>query len=122
MNSNWSEVWADLTANLRSQPRCPQHQECVHVRTLSKRVINDVLEIGHDGIMVRSHETNRADFIAAAQFERWWKYLVLHKRASLNPDRRNNPDPDRSRLVGAIIATCLPNRVSAVSTSEIALR
>lgn len=122
MGADWSAVWQELRAALANQPRCSEHAEFPCVRTLSKRSVNDLLVIDETGITVRSHETGRNDFIPVQQFERWWNHLAAGRVASLKPGDRANPDPDRSRLVGAVFAVCLPKRVKTISMSEIALR
>jgi len=118
---NWQAVWQELRDNLAKQPPCPHHAEYPHVSTLSQRVGNDIVEVGGKGILVRSHRTHREDFIEMSRFESWWNHLVVRKSASLYPGHPNNPHPWRSRIVGAIMATCLPERIRVVNSNTIQL-
>ena len=111
MDDQWTRVWSDLRANLAARPRCPQHPGLPCVSTLANRVINDILDITDEGITVRSHRTRRSDVIPASVFRRWWRHLETGSPASLRPGAPDNPDADRSRVVGAILVTCLPRLV-----------
>ena len=117
--ADWSEVWQELQQVLKNQPRCPKHPQYPCVKTLSEKVVNDIIEVSDQGIKVRSHRTNTEDTLAASQFETWWHYLVSNKSASLKPE--SAPHADRSRLVGAILVTCLPNRIRTSDNSTITL-
>lgn len=110
----WPAVWRELRERLAALPRCPQHPAYPHIRTLRQGVVNDVIEISELGILVRSHRTQREDRIEARRFELWWSHLILRGSASLRPDDLNNPHPWRSRIVGAIILTALPDRTRLV--------
>jgi hypothetical protein len=110
-NQSWPEVWQGLQDKLRNQPRCVDHPEYPCVKTLSQRETNDIVEVSPEGIRVKSHRTEREDFISASQFETWWHRLVATGSASLQPGHPNNPDADRSYIVGAILVTCLPKRI-----------
>jgi len=118
---NWLAVWQELRDNVAKQPPCPQHPEYPHVSTLSQRVINDIVEVGENGILVRSHRSNNEDFIEARRFKTWWNHLVTYGSASLDPGGSNNPHPWRSRIVGAIMAICLPDKIRVVDSSTIEL-
>lgn len=119
--SDWSVVWQELRDNLVKQPPCPHHPEYPHVSTLAQRVINGIVEILESGISVRSHRTCRTDSIEVRCFEVWWNHLVANKSASLRPGHPNNPHPWRSRIVGAIIAKCLPDGIRVVNSNTIEL-
>jgi hypothetical protein len=118
---NWPAVWQELRDNLAKQPPCPHHPEYPHVSTLSQQVINDIIKVSESGILVRSHRTFHEDFIEASRFEIWWKHLDANRSASLYSGRPNNPHPWRARIVGAIMATCLPDRVRVVNSNMIEL-
>ena len=55
--------------------------------------------------------TNHDDFIEEERFRTWWEHLRREGTACLTPDRAGNPHPWRSRIVGAILARCLSNRI-----------
>ena len=118
---NWPAVWLELRNNLARQPSCPHHHEYPHVRTLSQRVINDIVKVRQNGVVMRSHRTLREDLIEASRFEAWWNHLVANKSASLYPGHPSNPHPWRARIVGAIMATCLPERIRVVNSNTIEL-
>lgn len=118
---NWTTVWQELLDNLSRQPRCPEHSEYPYVKTLYKRWINDIVEVRKDGILVRSHESDNEDFIKSSIFKAWWNHLITNKTASLKPDHPNNPHSDRSRIVGAIMATCLSDKIRVVNHNTIEL-
>ena len=120
-NVNWSVVWQELRDNLAKQPRCPQHPDYPHINTLVQQVINDIIEVGEGGILVRSHRTFHKDFIEASRLETWWNHLVANKSASLHPGDPNNPHPWRARLVDAIMVTCLPNMIRVVNADTVKL-
>jgi hypothetical protein len=107
----WQQVWQELRDALLLQPRCPDHPEYPCVRTLRQGIVNDIIRVGPDGVLVRSHQTNRDDFIEADRFRVWWDHLQRFGTASLAPNDQNNPNPWRARIVGAILAGCLPARV-----------
>jgi hypothetical protein len=111
---DWPAVWQELRDNLFRRPACPQHPEFCHVRTLSRGVINDILEVSSDGIRVRSHRTCRVDFIEACHFRAWWEHLVDHGSASLYPGSGNTPPSRRARTVSAIMVAGLPNRIRKI--------
>lgn len=119
----WEQVWVELQDSLKRQPCCPDHPEYPCVRTLAQGVINDIIEVGEKGILVRSHRTDRDDFIDVECCHAWWDHLQSFGNASLEPGDSNNPHPWRSRLVGAIWAYCLPTRIARVGadTSLISL-
>src|SRR5690242_4997991 len=107
----WEQVWQELRDALLLQPRCPDHPEYPCVHTLIEQVINDIIRVEPDGVLVRSHRTNRDDFIEVDRFRVWWDHLQKAGTVSLTPGEENNPHPWRARLVGAIFARCLPARV-----------
>ena len=118
---NWSVVWNELRNNLAKQPPCPDHPLYPHVKTLAQQVINDVIEIRENGIVLRSHRTYHNDFIEAKRFEIWWNHLVAFGSASLSPGNPNNPHCWRSRILGAVIATCLPEKIEVIKSNMIRL-
>ena len=120
--STWFTVWTKFLSNLANERKCPQHPKFPHVRSMVQGVINDVLEIGNAGIRVRSHRTNNADFIPQERFRTWWEHLVQHGSASLVPGGVNNPHPWRSRIVGAIMATALPEEIEVENSNAILLK
>ncbi len=99
-----------------------QHPDYPHVRTVVQGVINDLLEIDEGGILVRSHRTNREDYIEAGRFRTWWEHLTIHGSASLHPGDPNNPHRWRSRVVGAMLLAGLPNRLRQVHGDTIELQ
>ena len=107
----WEQVWQELRDSLRRQPACTDHPEYPCVRTLEQGIVNDILRVSADGVLVRSHRTNRDDFIDVGRFRLWWDQLQTVGTASLTPGDHNNPHRWRSALVGAIFARCLPERV-----------
>lgn len=120
--SKWLEIWRTLRENLKNQPTCPLHPNWPYVETLSQRVPNDLLAVEESGIRVRSHRTSNEDFIEENRFKVWWFHLLKNGSASLYPGASNNPHPWRSRLVGAIIATGLPQQIKVASPDTIELR
>ena len=120
--SDWPAVWQELRDNLTRQPACPEHPEYCHVKTMSRGVINDVLEVSDDGIRVRSHRTGRVDFIQAFHFRTWWDHLAANGSASLYPGSGNTPPARRARIVSAIMVACLPNRIRKVNANVQRLR
>ncbi|MBI5316863.1 MAG: helix-turn-helix domain-containing protein [Nitrospirae bacterium] len=118
----WSTVWPKFLQNLLNQPRCPRHPDCPHVKSMVQGVINDVLSVGADGIRVRSHRTNNVDEIPEERFKVWWKHLSRNGSASLVPGGPNNPHPWRSRIVGAILATALPDEIEIETSNSIILK
>jgi hypothetical protein len=122
MDDRWPRVWSDLRASLAAQPHCKKHPTLPCVATLASKEINDILVIGDQGITVRSHRTGRSDAIPASVFRRWWRHLESGKPASLRPGALNNPDADRSRIVGAIYVTCLPHLVGQDPTDDNVIR
>jgi hypothetical protein len=117
----WQSIWKEMQNNLINQPRCPDHPEYPHVRSLAQGVINDILEVDEKGVRIRSHLSDNEDFIDAERFEIWWNHLLDYKSASLVPGAPNNPHLWRSRIVGAIIATCLPDKIKIVDPKTIEL-
>jgi hypothetical protein len=108
---NFEEFYEKLQTGLRNQPKCPDHPEYPCVRTLIQEVPNDIIKIESEGITVRSYRTENNDIISKEVFRDWYTWLFEERRtASLNPDdNQNNPNRDRSRIVGAIIAKCFPD-------------
>lgn len=107
----WSEVWQELQTGLKNLPRCSEHPEYPYVETLTKKVVNDIVGVDSEEVKVRSHRTGATDSIKASKFEKWWNHLVAKGSASLCPGDSNNPDAYRSRIVGAILAACLPDKI-----------
>jgi len=121
MNSgtDWQSVWEELQINISNQPKCPKHPEYPCVKTLVQGVINDIIQVNKDGITVRSHRTNREDFIERDIFGDWWQHLITKKTASLRPGHSENPNRWRSCIVGAILCTCLPEKIKKVNNNSI---
>jgi hypothetical protein len=117
----WETIWEMMRKNLATQPRCPDHPEYPIVKSLAKGVINDLIEINIGGIKLRSHQTNNIDFIEAERFKIWWNHLLENGSASLIPGGKNNPHLWRSRIVGAIMTTSLPDKIRTVDTKTIEL-
>jgi len=120
--SDWPAVWQELRDNLTRQPACPEHPEYCHVKTMSRGVINDVLEVSDDGVRVRSHRTGHVDFIQAFHFRTWWDHLAANGSASLYPGSGNTPPARRARIVSAIMVACLPDRIRKVNANVQRLR
>jgi len=114
---DWHTVWQELRDNLTRQPVCPEHPEYCHVKTMSRGVVNDILEVSDNGIRVRSHRTDRVDFIQACHFQTWWEHIAANGSASLHPGSGNTPPARRARIVSAIMVTCLPNRIRKVNAN-----
>ena len=110
-DDGWKQVWGELCDELNRQPRCPEHPQFPCVRTLSRKVVNDILHLDQDAIRVRSHDTGREDVLPASSFRAWWSHLQQHGSAALDPNDPNCPRSDRAVLVGAILVGCLPGRV-----------
>ena len=107
---SWAAVWDELRRNVAALAPCPSHPQHPHVTTLTYGVINDVLRISREGITLRSHRTLSERFVPARVFETWWQRLQECGRVSLaSPPRTEN-----SRVVAAIIAAALPDRVGFV--------
>jgi hypothetical protein len=104
---HWKAVWKELCRELSELPRCPIHSSLPHVKTLSRGIINDILDISEDGLTVRSHQTLRGRFIPASRFERWWWKL----RTSGHANPSAPPATQDSRVVAAVLAAALPHRV-----------
>src|SRR5687767_4531477 len=102
MCERWDEIWPRLRQALLEQPRCKEHPSCPCVRTLVEQVVNDIIRVASDGIVVRSHRTDREDFIEASRLQTWWEHLQRERCASLVPGGENNPHRWRSRVIGAI--------------------
>jgi hypothetical protein len=117
----WETIWNELRGALAAQSPCPQHPKYPQVRTVVQGVINDLLSIDEQGILVRSHRTQHEDFIEARRFAVWWDHLTAHGSASLHPGDPNNPHRWRSRIVGAMLLTGLPNRLRLVHGDTIEL-
>jgi hypothetical protein len=107
----WPTIWKELRENILSRPKCPEHPDHPCVRTLARGVPNDILAVGEEGILARSHKTMNEDFIPARRFETWWNHLDEHGSASLRAGAANNPHRWRSRIVGALLAAGLADRV-----------
>lgn len=109
---DWPKIWQELGDNLAQQS---------YVRTLSQRVINEIVRVNEDAITVRSEKTFNRRTIKARAFKVWWNHLVANGSASLSPGDPNNPDASDSRVVGAIMAACLPDRVKVLNSKTIGL-
>lgn len=107
---DWSVIWLELRRNLDTLPRCASHPHCPHVSTLSHGVINDIVEENESGITVRSHRTLVNRRVPAGVFEAWWNALVTCGRVSV----ASPPRTEHSRVVAAILATALPDRIRFV--------
>ena len=110
---SWSVVWGELRRNVAALPPCPLHPQHPHVPTLTYGVINDVVRMSRDGITLRSHRTSSERFVSASVFETWWGRLQECGRVSL----ASPPRTDNSRVVAAILAAALPDRVGVVDGS-----
>lgn len=119
---SWPTIWKELRTNLLDRPPCPRHQKYPHVRSLAQGVINDIISVDEDGILVRSHRTSNDDYIEENRFRVWWDHLIANESASLYPGNQNNPHPWRSRIVGAILAEGLPDRIRVDNNNTIELR
>lgn len=121
-SESWSDVWRELRNNMRSQPPCPEHPEYPHVRTLHLGVINDIVEVAEHTLRVRSHRSRNEDTIEARTMETWWDHLLANGSASTDPDSANCPHIWRARVVGAILATCLPSRIEVDPNDKSTIR
>jgi hypothetical protein len=121
MDLPWEEVWQELQNNLKLQPPCDEHPEYRCIYTLKQDVPNDIMRVGDDGVLIRSHSTMQEDFIKVEVFRTWWEHLRNHRTASLVEGDPNNPERWRSRVVGAIWFRCLPWIGWAPATNEIKL-
>lgn len=119
---HWLTVWRELRTNLINLPRCAKHSAYPHVRSTVQKVINDITSVDEDGIYLRSHRTSNDRYIREATFKAWWNHLNANGSASLDPEDPNNPEPWHSRIVGAILADGLPNRIRVESSNTIELR
>lgn len=115
---DWPIIWQELRGNLADQPPCADHSEYPHVCTLVHGNINDIIQVNEDGVTVRSHKTFGKRAITEKVFKVWWNYLVENGFASLSPGAPNNPRSGDSRVVGAIIAACLPGRVYVLDSKK----
>jgi hypothetical protein len=108
---NFEEFYEKLKTELKNQSPCSDHPEHPCVETLIKHVKNDIINTESEGITVRSHISNNDDFIPKDHFRRWYERLFEEgRKASLDPsDKQNNPESDRSCIVGALIAKCFPD-------------
>ncbi|MEK6633758.1 MAG: helix-turn-helix transcriptional regulator [Nitrospirota bacterium] len=122
VQTGWPTIWSKIRENLRNEPRCPRHSNCPHVKSMVQGVINDILSIETTEIVVRSHRTNNVDTIPEERFKTWWEHLKMHGSASLTPGGKNNPHPWRSRIVGAILASALPEEIEADGSNSISLK
>ncbi len=121
MEDSFEMVWAELRAALSRQPRCPEHPEYPCVRTLKGQVANDVLNISAGKIDLHSHRKGSQEkrTIEMSCFRTWWEYLVKNGTASLDPDDRiNTPHRRNPKIVGAIWAHCLPERIEYISEQD----
>jgi hypothetical protein len=105
------EWWEELQQALRNQPSRHGENGPPSVYTLGRQVPNDIIGITPAGIVVRSDRTDNPDPIGVEVFQAWWEHLQVHGRASVVPENPNCPHPYRSRVVGAIWAQCLPQRI-----------
>lgn len=122
---NFEEFYEKLQTELKKQPSCSDHPEYPCVKTLNKKVPNDIIKIESKGITVRSHEpihkTMIERFISKDTFRIWYNHLVNKRSASLCPGNSNNPVSQDSRITGAIIAECFPD-IIAIGDSGRAIR
>ena len=93
MDDLWDKVWRELRDGMRNQSACIEHPSYPAVRTLVKRIVNDIIEVSEDRTVVCSHQTERVDAIEADRFRTWWDHLVRHGHASLVPGAGDNPHP-----------------------------
>jgi len=117
----FEELCQRLQDELRNLPRCEEHPDYPCVRTLVQGIVNDIISIGPEGVQVRSHDNGVIDPITANTFRRWYDHLCANGSASLVPGDPNNPDADRSRIVGAILAACFPDRIAVENNNTIRL-
>ena len=114
---SWPAVWGELRRNVAALAPCPSHPQYPHVTTLTYGVINDVFRISREGIALRSHRTFTERFVPARVFETWWRRLQECGRVYL----ASPPRTDNSRVVAAILASALPDRVGVVDGSLVLL-
>jgi hypothetical protein len=117
----WDQIWAELCTALEQQPRCKDHPDLPCVRTLVRQQVNDILRVDSSGVRVRSHGTGNEDVISAAALKAWWIHLEEHGTAALSTKDPNCPRTDRAVLTGAILARCLPDRIT-VENRQLRLR
>ena len=121
-SQSWPQVYPKMRQNLLALPRCTRHPDYAHVKSLAQSVVNDIISVDDRGIVLRSHRTNVIDQIPVERLEKWWEHLLANGSASLVPGGDNNPDPWRSRIVGAIMATALPDEIDIESNHSISLK
>lgn len=119
---SWPVIWAKFQENLRNEPKCIRHPNYPHVKSMAQGVVNDILLIETTSITIRSHRTNNVDIIPEDRFRTWWDHLEGHGSASLIPGDKNNPHPWRSRIVGAILASALPEKIEVEGSNSISLK
>jgi hypothetical protein len=114
MDNSWKVVWNELRQAVSEMPPCDKHADYPCVKTLSSRVPNHIVSVDNYGITVRSHEskTNSDDLIPEEHFRTWWEHLVRVGSATVDTKSANCPATDRSSITAAILARCLPSRVS----------
>lgn len=101
----WEQVWRELRDNLERQPHCREHPEYPCVRTLNQGVINDILRLDDKGVQVRSHRTKNPRVISVGSFRAWWEHLEKNGTIEESPT-------GHGRVIGTILARCLPNRIA----------
>ena len=111
MDEDWDTVWKELRENLQNEEECEHHPGCPMVESLFIKTPNDIIRITEDEIVVRSHSAMREDTITKRQFKRWWDYLNENGGASINSSSIRYPGGSRSKLIGAILAKCLPDYI-----------
>lgn len=104
----WNALWQRLLARLAEQPPCPLHPEYPAVRTLARGQVNDIIRMDESGVVVRSHGSMESDPVPVAHFRALWKHLGEHGHAVFEPGCGGLPAFARSRIIGAILVTCLP--------------
>ncbi len=115
-------IWAKFQENLRNEPKCIRHPNYANVKSIAQGVVNDILLIETTFITIRSHRTNNVDIMPEDRFRTWWDHLEGHGSASLIPGDKNNPHPWRSRIVGAILASALPEKIEVEGSNSISLK
>src|SRR3990172_11116191 len=65
---------------------------------------------------------NQDNTIEARTMETWWDHLLANGSASTDPDSANCPHIWRARVVGAILATCLPSRIEVDPNDKSTIR
>ncbi len=109
--SDWPALWRELRHNL---------EKLSYVRTLDLGVLNEIIEVRETGVRLLSQQSrsNAPRLIKEGTFKAWCEHLLQNRTASLVPGNPNNPRSSHSRIVGAILVTCLPDKVRVVDPDK----